>query len=84
MDQPESAGGGDASRRYTPLLLLFFVASGCAALIYEVVWFHLLRLVIGASAVSLTIVLTSNLGGICMGSLAFPRCVSPEHPPLRV
>ncbi|MFB3118853.1 MAG: hypothetical protein ACE1ZP_08795, partial [Myxococcota bacterium] len=73
MDQPESAGVGDASRRYTPLLLLFFVASGCAALIYEVVWFHLLRLVIGASAVSLTIVLTSYMGGMCLGSLAFPR-----------
>ena len=36
MDRPENAGGGTASRRYTPLLLLFFVASGCAALIYEV------------------------------------------------
>ena len=84
MDQPESAGGGDASRRYTPLLLLFFVASGCAALIYEVVWFHLLRLVVGASAVSLTIVLTSYMGGMCLGSLAFPRWVSPDHPPLRV
>ena len=32
------------------LLRALFVASGCAALIYEVVWFHLLRLVIGASA----------------------------------
>ena len=84
MDQPESAGGGAALRRYTPLLLLFFVASGCAALIYEVVWFHLLRLVVGASAVSLTIVLTSYMGGMCLGSLAFPRWVSPDHPPLRV
>ncbi len=84
MNQPESAGGGDALRRYTPLLLLFFVASGCAALIYEVVWFHLLRLVVGASSVSLTIVLTSYMGGMCLGSLAFPRWVSPNHPPLRV
>jgi spermidine synthase len=65
-------------------LLLFFVASGCAALIYEVVWFHMLRLVVGASAVSLAIVLVSYMGGMCLGSLAFPRWVSPDHPPLRV
>jgi spermidine synthase len=84
MDRPENAGGGAASRRYTPLLLLFFVASGCAALIYEVVWFHLLRLVVGASSVSLAIVLTSYMGGMCLGSLAFPRWVSPNHPPLRI
>jgi spermidine synthase len=84
MDQPENAGGDAASRRYTPLLLLFFVASGCAALIYEVVWFHLLRLVVGASSVSLAIVLTSYMGGMCLGSLAFPRWISPDHPPLRI
>ena len=39
--------------RCTPVLLLLFAGSGCAALIYEVVWFHLLRLVVGSSAVSL-------------------------------
>jgi spermidine synthase len=84
MDQSENAGGGAASHRTTPLLLLFFVASGCAALIYEVVWFHLLRLVVGASSISLAIVLTSYMGGMCLGSLAFPRWVSPDRPPLRV
>jgi hypothetical protein len=40
------------SRRFLPLLLLLFVGSGCAALIYEIVWFQLLELVIGSSAVS--------------------------------
>jgi spermidine synthase len=84
MNRPKNAGGDAISRRYTPLLLLFFIASGCAALIYEVVWFHLLRLVVGASSVSLAIVLTSYMGGMCLGSLAFPRWVSPHHPPLRV
>ena len=83
MNQSETSGEGGPSRHFV-LLLLFFVASGCAALIYEVVWFHLLRLVVGASAVSLAIVLTSYMGGMCIGSLAFPRWVSPNHPPLRV
>ena len=29
-------------------LLFLFLGSGCAALIYELVWFHILRLVIGS------------------------------------
>ena len=37
-------------RRAMPALLLLFVGSGCAALIYEIVWFQLLQLVIGSSA----------------------------------
>ena len=40
--------------RSLPLLLLLFVGSGCAALIYEIVWFQLLQLVIGSSAYSST------------------------------
>jgi len=84
MNQPERADPSETAGRYTTLLLLFFVASGCAALIYEVVWFHLLRLVVGASAVSLAIVLTSYMGGLCLGSLGFPRWVPAGQPPLRV
>ena len=45
----------DIGGRYMPVLLLMFVGSGCAALIYEIVWFQLLRQVIGASAISLGI-----------------------------
>jgi spermidine synthase len=60
------------------------VASGCAALIYELVWFQLLRQVIGASAISLAIVLTSFMGGMCLGSLGFPRWISSAQHPLRV
>ena len=44
----------DSDRPNRPLLLLLFVASGCAALIYEIVWLQLLQLVIGSAAVSLT------------------------------
>jgi len=34
------------SRRLLPALLLLFIGSGCAALIYEIVWLQLLQLVI--------------------------------------
>jgi len=71
-------------RRYLPALLLLFVGSGCAALIYEVVWFQLLQLVIGSSAVSLGVLLGTFMAGMCLGSLLLPGRVSPVHHPLRV
>jgi spermidine synthase len=72
------------SRRYLPALLLLFVGSGCAALVYEIVWFQLLQLVIGSSAVSLGVLLGTFMGGMCLGSLLLPRFVSSIHHPLRV
>jgi spermidine synthase len=73
-----------ASRRYLPALLALFVGSGCAALIYEVVWFQLLELIIGSSAVSLGVLLGTFMGGMCLGSLVLPRLISADHHPLRV
>jgi spermidine synthase len=72
------------SRRYLPALLLLFVGSGCAALIYEIVWFQLLELVIGSSAVSLGVLLGTFMGGMCLGSLLFPRVVAVRQHPLRL
>src|SRR5712691_7579621 len=72
------------SGRFLPLLLLMFVGSGCSALIYEIVWFQLLELVIGSSTISLGILLGTFMGGMCLGSLLFPRFVSRTHHPLRV
>jgi spermidine synthase len=72
------------SPRFLPVLLLLFAGSGCAALIYEVVWFQLLQLVIGSSAVSLGVLLGTYMGGMCLGSLALPRIVSQRQHPLRV
>ena len=73
-----------SSRRYLPALFLLFVGSGCAALIYEIVWFQLLQLVIGSSSISLGILLGTFMGGMCLGSLLMPRFVSPDQHPLRV
>ena len=67
-----------------PLLLLLSAGSGVAALIYEVVWFQLLELVIGSTAVSLGVVLATFMGGMCLGSLILPRFVSAKRRPLRV
>ncbi|HEY7234117.1 MAG TPA: fused MFS/spermidine synthase [Gemmatimonadaceae bacterium] len=54
-------------------LLALFVLSGVAALIYEIVWFQLLELVIGSSAISLGVLLAVYMGGMCLGSLLLPR-----------
>src|SRR6058998_2031266 len=70
--------------RFLPSLLMMFVGSGCSALIYEIVWFQLLELVIGSSTVSLGILLGTFMGGMCLGSLLFPRLISRMYHPLRV
>jgi spermidine synthase len=53
-------------------------------LIYEIVWFQLLQLVIGSSAVSLAVVLGTFMGGMCLGSLFLPRVISAREHPLRI
>ena len=74
---------GGSTRRLPPLLLLF-VASGAAALVYEIVWFQLLELVIGSSAVSLGVLLATFMGGMFLGSLLVARLVGGARHPLRV
>jgi len=65
-------------------LLLLLAGSGCAALIYEIVWLQLLQLVIGSSAVSLGLLLAAYMGGLCLGSAVMPRLISWQRNPLVV
>src|SRR5258706_5868400 len=81
---PIPAAGCGTAAAWLPALLLLFIGSGCAALIYEVVWFQLLQLSIGSSAVSLGVLLGIYMGGMCLGSLLLPRYVTPSQHPLRV
>ncbi|HEV8144860.1 MAG TPA: fused MFS/spermidine synthase [Bryobacteraceae bacterium] len=73
-----------AAPRFLPVLAMLFVGSGCAALIYEVVWFQLLQLTVGSSAVSMGVLLATYMGGMCVGSLALPRFFDARQHPLRV
>ncbi len=82
--ETRSTSSVDATSSYLPVMLLLFVGSGCAALIYEVVWFQLLQLVIGSSAVSLGVLLGTFMGGMCLGSYVLPRYISRRAHPLRV
>src|ERR1051325_2703580 len=78
------AAGLEVPARWLSALLLLFIGAGCAALIYEVVWFQLLQLSIGSSAVSLGVLLGIFMGGMCVGSILLPRYIRPEQHPLRV
>ena len=80
MNSPNTA----PSARYLLPMLLLFIGSGCAALIYEIVWFQVLQLVVGASAISLAVLLGTFMGGMFAGSLLLTRYVSAAQHPLRV
>ena len=71
--------------RLFPVLVLLFAGSGCAALIYEIVWYQLLEFVIGSTTVSLGVLLATFMGGLCIGSIALPRITGLHgYHPLRV
>ena len=52
-------------------------------MIYEIVWYQLLQLAIGSTAVSLGILLATFMGGLCIGSLGLPRLRRAQTNPLR-
>ena len=72
------------STRFLPLLVVLFVGSGSAALIYEIVWFQMLSLIVGSSAISLGVVLAIFMGGMCIGSVGLSYVVPARLHPLRV
>ena len=86
MEQIATTETTDASPtdQWLPVLLLLFVGSGCAALIYEIVWFQMLELFVGSSSVSIGVLLGTFMGGMCLGSFLLPRYISPAHHPLKV
>ena len=84
MSSPAQTSANPPAALLLPLVLLLFAASGCAALIYEVVWYQMLQLAIGASAVSLGILLATFMGGLCLGSWCLPRLARTGKHPLKV
>lgn len=81
---PDTNSSTPSPSRFFPLLLLLFAASGCASLIYEIVWYQLLQLAIGSTAVSMGFLLATFMGGLCIGSLGLPRVRGLKRHPLQV
>jgi spermidine synthase len=71
-------------RPLLPFMILLFIGSGCAALIYEVVWMQLLSLIVGSSAISMGVILGTFMGGMCLGSLGLSKYVKRSEHPLKV
>ena len=65
------------------LLLPLFVASGAAALVYEVVWFQLLALQVGGATRAIALVLATFMAGLGAGALVLPRLIRKSTDPLR-
>jgi spermidine synthase len=85
MTDRASQSRADSNNAPLLLLLILFACSGCSALIYEVVWYQLLQFVIGSTAVSLAVLLSTFMGGLCLGSLFFSRVIAVRgHHPLRL
>ena len=86
MDHTDAFDGSEShsTEPWLPVLLLLFVGSGCAALIYEIVWFQMLELFVGSSSVSIGVLLGTFMGGMCLGSFVLPRMISRSHHPLKV
>src|SRR5262245_21142800 len=72
------------SGRSVGWILVLLSSSGCAALIYEIVWLQQLQLIIGSSAVSLGQLLAIYMGGLFLGSIALPHVISAKYHPLRL
>jgi hypothetical protein len=70
---PRSGGSGNGPARFLPVLMALFLGSGMSALIYEIVWYQLLQLAIGSTAVSIGILLATFMGGLGLGSWLLPR-----------
>jgi spermidine synthase len=67
------------TRLLTPLVLV----SGCCALIYQVAWLRLLRLVFGTSTAATAAVMAVFLGGLGVGALVLGRRADHSRNPVR-
>jgi spermidine synthase len=73
----------ESRTRFAAVLYVLFMISGTAGLIYEVVWFQLLRLTIGGNTQSLGVLLACFMGGLFLGSLFYSRLIPRHWHPLK-
>ena len=64
-------------------IYLLFLLSGCAGLIYQVVWSRLLNEIFGVTAYAVTTVLATFLAALALGSVFLGRIADRRENPLR-
>ncbi|HUQ19436.1 MAG TPA: fused MFS/spermidine synthase [Gemmatimonadaceae bacterium] len=88
-------GGTPSSRQYctsrkssvlikTRLLALLAFCSGCSALVYQVAWLRMLRLIFGTSTAASAAVMAVFLGGLGFGAFFLGRRADRAENPLRL
>jgi spermidine synthase len=84
--KPDPAGDAPsgAASAYRFITLSIFALSGFCAMAYEVIWTKLLGLIIGPTIYSFTIILTTFITGLGLGSLAFGWLADRTGKPLRL
>jgi spermidine synthase len=78
----DSLPAARADRTASVLMLLMFLLSGAAALIYQIVWAKELSLVFGVTIYAQSAVVTTFMAGLALGSLYFGRVVDRWRRPL--
>lgn len=79
--RPTGAAYSAAAKR---IILLIFVLSGFAGLVYEVVWARQLVLVFGNTTQAISAILTGFFGGMAIGSVVGGRVADRVRNPLRM
>ncbi|WKZ31917.1 MAG: fused MFS/spermidine synthase [Thermodesulfobacteriota bacterium] len=74
-EAPCAQEAGAAKMRLNAFIISAFFLSGFASLAYEVLWTRILSLVLGSSVYAFTIMLSTFLAGIGLGSIAFAPLV---------
>src|SRR6476659_2399942 len=72
----------DMSRKTTDSILVVFFVSGFCGLIYESVWAHYVKLMLGHAAYAQTLVLVVFIGGLALGSWLCARVAERIRNPL--
>ena len=79
------AASPGAGRSSVPIvILLIFVLSGAAGLIYEIVWSRQLVLVFGNTTQAVSAILTGFFGGMAIGAFVGGRIADRVRSPLRL
>jgi predicted membrane-bound spermidine synthase len=65
-------------------LYVCFLLSGCAGLVYEVLWAKYLALYLGSTGLAHIIVLSTFMGGLAIGSQVWGRAADRTRTPLKL
>lgn len=82
--QAPAAAAGKSVTGNVAFILICFGISGVCALIYQVAWNRILSLLLGSSVYAFSLILTTFILGLALGTVVFARCCQRFTDPLKV